>query len=215
MIRTQSDKAYVDLQTAAEILRGGGVCAFATETVYGLGADATDADAVLKIYETKGRPRFNPLIVHCASRDMAESLVGFDDDARRLADAFWPGPLTLVLPMRRGNGIADLVTAGLDTLAVRMPAHDLARQLIAATGRPIAAPSANPSGRLSPTRASEVVADYGGKVPVLDGGACAAGVESTILACRDGKVVQLRAGALAHADVESVLGSVGRSGQIG
>ncbi len=207
-----SDSALVDLETAAEILRSGGISAFATETVYGLGADATNADAVLKVYQTKGRPRFNPLIVHCASRAMAESLVAFDADARRLADTFWPGPLSLVLPLRQGAGIADLVTAGLDTLAVRVPAHEMARALIAAVGRPVAAPSANPSGRLSPTRAAEVIADFSGAVPVLDGGTCRAGVESTIIACRDGMVVQLRAGAIAHDAIEAVLGhAVGRA----
>lgn len=198
--------ALVDLKQAAEILESGGVCAFATETVYGLGADAGNADAVVKIYEIKGRPRFNPLIVHCATREMAESLVLFDDAARKLADAFWPGPLTLVLPLRRGAAIADLVSAGLDTLAVRMPAHELARQLIATVGRPLAAPSANPSGRLSPTKAEQVISDFDGSVPVLDGGVCAAGVESTIIACRDGATIQLRAGAITHDDIEQVLG---------
>jgi L-threonylcarbamoyladenylate synthase len=206
------DHAFVDLATASEILAGGGICAFATETVYGLGADATNANAVLRIYATKGRPRFNPLIVHCADRDMAERLVQFNEDATRLADALWPGPLTLVLPMKAGNGIVDIVTAGLDTLAVRVPAHRLARALIAAVGRPIAAPSANPSGQLSPTRAAEVVKDFDGKVPVLDGGDCAKGLESTIIACRDDIVVQLRAGAVAHDVIEKVLGrSVARA----
>lgn len=201
-----SDKGPVDLPTAAAILSRGDVCAFATETVYGLGADATNADAVLKIYETKGRPRFNPLIVHCTDRAMAESLVRFNADAARLADAFWPGPLTLVLPVRADSGIADIVTAGLETLAVRVPAHDMARQLIAAVGRPIAAPSANPSGRLSPTRAEEVIADYAGKVPVLDGGACTAGVESTIIAPTGDGIVQLRAGAVALDEISVLLG---------
>ena len=201
-----SETGFVDLPTAARILAGGGICAFATETVYGLGADATNPDAVLRIYETKGRPRFNPLIVHCAGREMAESLVRFDADAERLAEAFWPGPLTLVLPLRPESSIADIVTAGLDTLAVRVPAHETARALVAAAGRPIAAPSANPSGKLSPTRAGEVIADFGGRVPVLDGGDCRAGLESTIIACRAGEVVQLRAGAIAHDDVEAALG---------
>ena len=198
--------ALVDLKQAAEILKNGGVCAFATETVYGLGADAGNADAVLKIYQTKGRPRFNPLIVHCATREMAESLVVFDDAAQKLADAFWPGPLTLVLPLHNRSAVADVVTAGLDTLAVRMPAHEMARELIATVGRPLAAPSANPSGRLSPTRAEQVIADFGGAVPVLDGGSCSSGVESTIIACHDGAAIQLRAGALAHDDIEKVLG---------
>ena len=196
----------VDLETAARILGDGGLCAFATETVYGLGADARNADAVLAIYAAKGRPRFNPLIVHCASLDMAERYVVFDDVARRLAAAFWPGPLTLVLPMVPDNGICDIVTAGLDTLAVRVPAHETARRLIALADRPIAAPSANPSGTLSPTRAADVIAGFGGKVPVLEGGNCASGVESTIIASRNGQVVQLRAGAVPHEAIEAVLG---------
>ena len=203
---TPSITAFTDIETAARLLRGGDICAFATETVYGLGADATNADAVLKVYTAKGRPRFNPLIVHCADRAMAETLVVFDDNAGLLADAFWPGPLTLVLPIRPESGISDIVTAGLDTLAVRVPAHETARELIAAAGRPIAGPSANPSGTLSPTRAEDVVAGFSGKVPVLEGGTCTSGVESTILACRDGKVVQLRAGAIAHDAVEAALG---------
>ncbi len=206
MIELPSRHSFVDLETAAAILRDGGICAFATETVYGLGADATNADAVLKVYEMKGRPRFNPLIVHCKDRDMAETLVRFDADADGLARAFWPGPLTLVLPAKSDNAIAGIVTAGLDTLAVRVPGHETARALIARTGRPIAAPSANPSGRLSPTRAEEVIVAFGGSVPVLEGGACSAGLESTIIACRNGEAVQLRAGAITRDDIASVLG---------
>jgi L-threonylcarbamoyladenylate synthase len=137
---------------------------------------------------------------------MAETLVRFDADAARLAEAFWPGPLTLVLPMQPDNGIASIVSAGLDTLAVRVPGHETARTLIATVGRPVAAPSANPSGRLSPTRAQEVIAAFGGKVPVLEGGACSAGLESTIVACRDGEAIQLRAGAIAHDEIASALG---------
>lgn len=193
-------------EDAAAILAAGGVCAFATETVYGLGGDATNADAVLKIYQTKGRPRFNPLIVHCADRKMAKRLVAFDPVAKRLAKAFWPGPLTLVLPLRAKAGIADIVTAGLDTLAVRVPATESARALIKALGRPIAAPSANPSGKLSPTRAEQVRQAFAGKVPVLDGGPCVAGVESTIIAFDNGEAIQLRAGALARSDIEKRLG---------
>lgn len=210
MKTTQSDTSLdarrVDFDAAVKRLRNGEVCAFATETVYGLGADATNADAVLKIYQTKGRPRFNPLIAHCADRAMAEHLVAFDENAIRLAKAFWPGPLTLVLPMNLDNGVADIVTAGLDTLAVRVPAHETARALIAAVGRPVAAPSANPSGTLSPTRAKDVLDGFNGQVPVLDGGACTSGLESTILACTNDAVVQLRAGAIAHARIEAFLG---------
>ena len=194
-----------DIEHFAALLRDGGVAAFPTETVYGLGADATNSDAVLKIYETKGRPRFNPLIVHVADIAMAERYVEFSPLARRLA-AFWPGPLTLVLPMKQGSGLSDLVSAGLDTVGVRIPDHPLALALIRATGRPLAAPSANPSGKLSPTRASQVERAFRGRVPVLDGGACRAGVESTILAVHGDTVTQLRAGALAREEIERAIG---------
>ncbi|WP_417580205.1 L-threonylcarbamoyladenylate synthase [Pelagibacterium sp.] len=191
---------------AAAVLRDGGLCAFATETVYGLGADATRSDAVLKIYETKGRPRFNPLICHCADMEMAERYGIFSERARSIAAAFWPGPLTLVVPLRRGAGLSDLVTAGLDTVGLRVPAHPMARELIAALGRPVAAPSANPSGKLSPTTADHVRAGFGGKVPVLDGGPCQSGLESTIIAVDGETITQLRAGALARDDIEAALG---------
>ncbi|MGV3652284.1 MAG: L-threonylcarbamoyladenylate synthase [Devosia sp.] len=190
----------------AALLRRGEVVGMPTETVYGLAADATNPDAVLKIYETKGRPRFNPLIVHCADLAMAERFASFDDLARRLAERCWPGPLTLVLPLKDDAGLSDLVTAGLDTVALRVPAHPLALALIRAADRPIAAPSANPSGRLSPTTAQQVIDAFGGAVPVLDGGPCEAGVESTILAIRDGAATQLRAGALPRQDIEAAIG---------
>jgi L-threonylcarbamoyladenylate synthase len=189
---------------AAALLRSGKLCAFPTETVYGLGADATDADAVLSIYETKGRPRFNPLIIHCADLAMAETLAEFSPLARRLA-ALWPGSLTLVLPARAGNGLADVATAGLDSVAIRIPDHALALELIAAVGRPLAAPSANPSGRLSPTTAEQVRRGFAGKVPVLDGGPCRAGVESTIIRVEGERLVQLRAGAVAREEIERKL----------
>lgn len=191
---------------AAAILREGKVCAFPTETVYGLGADATNADAVLSIYETKGRPRFNPLIIHCADFGMAETLAEFPPLARSLAELFWPGPLTLVLKARPGNGLADVAMAGLDSVGIRIPAHTLARELIAAVGHPLAAPSANPSGKLSPTSAEQVRRGFDDRVPVLDGGPCMAGVESTILRVEGERVVQLRAGALAREDIEAALG---------
>lgn len=194
-----------DISRLAGLLKAGEVAAFPTETVYGLGADATNSDAVLKIYETKGRPRFNPLIVHVADLGMAENLVDFSPLARRLA-AFWPGPLTLVLPQKPGNGLSDIVTAGLDTVGIRIPAHPLALELIRATGRPLAAPSANPSGKLSPTTAEQVIRGFAGKVPVLDGGPCTAGVESTILAVTGDTVTQLRAGALARDEAERAIG---------
>lgn len=190
---------------AAALLRSGKLCAFPTETVYGLGADATDADAVLSIYETKGRPRFNPLIIHCADLTMAETLAEFSPLARRLA-GLWPGGLTLVLPARKGNGLADVATAGLDSVALRIPDHRLALELIAAVGRPLAAPSANPSGRLSPTTAEQVRRGFGGRVPVLDGGPCRAGVESTIIRVEGERLVQLRAGALARSEIERAIG---------
>lgn len=194
-----------NVEEAAALLRAGKLCAFPTETVYGLGADATNADAVLAIYETKGRPRFNPLIVHCADLAMAEAIAEFSPLARRVA-ALWPGSLTLVLPARPDNSIADVVQAGLDTVAVRVPDHHLALELISAVGRPLAAPSANPSGRLSPTTAEQVRRGFAGRVPVLDGGPCTAGVESTILRVEGERLVQLRAGAVAREEIERQLG---------
>jgi len=194
-----------NVDEAAALLRSGRLCAFPTETVYGLGADATDADAVLSIYETKGRPRFNPLIIHCADRAMAETLAEFSPLARR-ASALWPGSLTLVLPARPGNGLADVAMAGLDSVAIRIPDHRLALELIAAVGRPLAAPSANPSGRLSPTTAEQVRRGFGGAVPVLDGGPCRAGVESTIIRIEGDRLVQLRAGAVARDEIERRVG---------
>ncbi len=195
-----------DIENAAALLRAGQLVAFPTETVYGLGADATNADAVLSIYETKGRPRFNPLIVHCANMEMAERLAVFSPLAQRLAAAFWPGPLSIVLPLRPGHGLADVATAGLDTVALRMPDHPLALALLRTTDRPLAAPSANPSGKLSPTTAEQVRRGFGERVPVLDGGPCLSGVESTIIALDGDSLVQLRAGALAREEIERVIG---------
>lgn len=187
---------------AAALLRAGKLVAFPTETVYGLGADATNADAVLSIYETKGRPRFNPLIVHVADFAMAEKLADFSPLAAELAAKFWPGPLSIVVPLKPGHGLADVATAGLDTVALRMPDHPLALALLRAAGRPLAAPSANPSGKLSPTTAEQVRRGFAGGVPVLDGGPCQAGVESTIVAVTGETITQLRAGALAREDIE-------------
>lgn len=198
----------IDPKTVAEaaaILREGKLCAFPTETVYGLGADATDADAVLSIYETKGRPRFNPLIIHCANLAMAETIAEFSPFARRVAK-LWPGSLTLVLPAKPGNGLADVATAGLDTVAIRIPNHPIALELIATVGKPLAAPSANPSGRLSPTSAYQVRLGFASKVPVLDGGPCEAGVESTIIRVHGDRLVQLRAGAVARDEIEKHIG---------
>ena len=167
---------------AAELLRAGGLVAFPTETVYGLGGDARNDRAVAGIYAAKGRPQFNPLIVHVADLAMAERIAVFSDQARDIAQAFWPGPLTLVLPLRPEAGISDLVTAGLGTVAIRLPAHPLAHALLVAFDGPLAAPSANPSGKISPTRAEHVMDGLSGRIAgVLDGGVCAVGVESTIL----------------------------------
>ncbi len=194
-----------NINQAALIIKAGRVCAFPTETVYGLGADATNDDAVLSIYQTKNRPSFNPLIVHCADIKMAKALVEFSPLAKKLAQ-FWPGPLTLVLPMKKNTQISNIVSAGLDTLAVRIPANKTARELLKATGKPLAAPSANPSGQLSPTNAQMVKDSFNNKLPVLDGGACSDGLESTILAINNNEIIQLRAGALAREIIEQKIG---------
>jgi L-threonylcarbamoyladenylate synthase len=168
---------------AAAIIAAGGCVATPTETVYGLAADATNAEAVAGIYAAKGRPAFNPLIVHVADRRAAEAIAMFDRDARALADAFWPGPLTLVLPLRPDALIAGLVTAGLTTVAIRVPQHRAMQALLAACGTPLAAPSANASGTISPTRAAHVAASLGDRVPlIIDDGATSGGIESTIVA---------------------------------
>ena len=195
------------LRRAAQVLGEGGLVGLPTETVYGLAADATSGAAVAGIYAAKGRPRFNPLICHMADRAMAERHVEFSPLAGKLAEAFWPGPLTLVLPRRPSSDVASLTTAGLDTLAVRLPAGFAAR-LIARFGRPLAAPSANTSGRVSATRAQHVVDDLGGKVSlVLDGGPCPVGLESTIVKIDRDKATLLRPGGLSSADIETVTGA--------
>jgi len=174
-----SDAAIAE---AAALIAAGGCVAVPTETVYGLAADATDSAAVAGIYAAKGRPSFNPLIVHVPDLAAAERIALFDDAARDLATRFWPGPLTLVLPLRPDAGIASLVTAGLDTIAIRVPAHRAMQALLAATGKPLAAPSANASGGISPTRAAHVAASLVGRIPlVIDDGATPAGLESTIV----------------------------------
>ena len=175
---------YSDLAVAeaAALICAGGIVALTTETVYGLAADATDADAVARIYAAKGRPSFNPLIVHVADLAAAEAIAVFDAEARALAMRWWPGPLTLVLPLCRDAGIAALVTAGLDTIALRVPAHRAMQAVLAASRRPLAAPSANASNSISPTRAAHVAASLGERVPlILDDGPTRAGVESTIV----------------------------------
>ncbi|MFN3744813.1 MAG: L-threonylcarbamoyladenylate synthase [Hyphomicrobiaceae bacterium] len=196
------------IAAAAAALREGRLVAFPTETVYGLGADATNARAVASIFEAKGRPRFNPLITHIASTEEAARLVMMDARAQALAAAFWPGALTLVLRKRPDCAIADLATAGLETVALRVPSHPVAQALIRAAARPIAAPSANRSGHVSPTTAAHVEADLGDKVAIiLDGGPCPIGVESTVVDVSGPEAVLLRAGGVTRAAVEAVLGA--------
>lgn len=185
------------LARAVERLAAGGIVALPTETVYGLAADATDPAAVACIYAAKGRPGFNPLIVHVADLAAAAALVEFGDTARALAARFWPGPLTLVLPARAGNGIAPAVAAALPTLAVRVPAHPVIRAVLNALGRPLAAPSANASGTISPTTAAHVAASLGRRVPlILNGGPTPGGLESTIVAVDGDRVTLLRPGGI-------------------
>jgi L-threonylcarbamoyladenylate synthase len=192
---------------AAAFLGKGALVAFPTETVYGLGADARDDRAVARIFEAKGRPRFNPLIVHVPDLAAAGRIAVLNSDARRLGAAFWPGALTLVLPLRPEAGISPLVTAGLQTVAVRVPAHPVAARLLSAAGFPVAAPSANPSGKVSPTRAAHVIQGLGGRIAaVIDGGACAVGVESTIVGL-DGEARLLRPGGLPVEAIEACLGA--------
>ncbi|MBX7541511.1 L-threonylcarbamoyladenylate synthase [Qipengyuania sphaerica] len=177
---------------AAAILRDGGLVAVPTETVYGLAARADRADAAARIYEAKGRPSFNPLIVHVASLDAAREIAVFDDTAETLAVKYWPGPLTLVLPRRRDASLAPAVTAGLDTVAIRMPNHPVMRDILREIDFPLAAPSANRSGFISPTTAAHVLASLDGRIDaVIDGGACKAGVESTIVAVREGGEIEI------------------------
>ena len=193
---------------AAELLRSGGLVALPTETVYGLAARADSAEAVAAIYRAKGRPDFNPLIVHIGSVEQGEALAVFDDRARSLAAAFWPGALTLVLPLRAGANIAPAVTAGLATIALRCPAHPAMRAVLAATGLPLAAPSANRSGEVSPTTPAHVAASLGDRIElVLDGGACTTGLESTIVVLRQGGGWQvLRPGPVTEAQISAVIG---------
>jgi L-threonylcarbamoyladenylate synthase len=193
--------------SAVAALQGGALVGMPTETVYGLAADATSNAALTAIFAAKSRPRFNPLIIHVISASAAEALGEFTPGARRLARAFWPGPLTLVLPQRKPSPVADLATAGLDTIALRVPAHPIARALIGAFGKPIAAPSANRSGHVSPTTAAHVAADLGDRVAViLDAGPTGIGLESTIVGFGDGGPRLLRSGGLPRDDVERILG---------
>ncbi len=190
------------LKEAAALLRSGQPVAVPTETVYGLAADATNAQAVARIYAAKGRPDFNPLIVHVPDIAHARRLVAFNPVAEMLAAKFWPGALTLVLPSNPDNGIAGIVTAGLPTLAVRVPAHPVMQTLLELMGKPLAAPSANVSGTLSPTRAEHVMDSLSTKIPaIVNGGKCAKGLESTIIGYENGAPVLLRAGAISAEDI--------------
>lgn len=202
----------MSLAEAARLIRAGELVAFPTETVYGLGADATNERAVAKIFEAKGRPHFNPLISHVADADEAQRFVQWTETADKLAAAFWPGPLTLVLPRLKGSTIALLTTAGLDSVAIRAPAHPMALELIRAAGVPIAAPSANRSGSVSPTRAEHVAESLGERVSlILDGGPCIVGVESTVLDLTGETPTLLRPGGATREAIEAVIGPVALS----
>lgn len=198
------------IAAAARLLRDSGLVAFPTETVYGLGADATDGPAVARIFAAKQRPSFNPLISHLAEASAAAAFADLNPKAEKLAEAFWPGPLTLVLPRRADCAIADIASAGLDTVALRVPAHPVAHALLRETGRPVAAPSANRSGRVSPTRAEHVAAELGTQVDmILDGGPCEIGLESTVVRLNASGACLLRPGGITRAEIEGVIGQLG------
>ncbi len=200
---------HAGLQIAADTLRRGGLVAFPTETVYGLGGDATNDNAVAAIFAAKGRPSFNPLIVHFTDTQAAWDHVVPTLVAEKLAEAFWPGPLTMGLPRRERTPISLLASAGLDTLAVRVPAHETAHNLLMATDRPIAAPSANRSGGISPTLASHVSASLGHRIDaIVDGGPCHIGIESTVVAFSEEHTVLLRPGGITRNDIEAVIGPI-------
>ena len=204
VIRPATDDAIAE---AARLILAGEPIAVPTETVYGLAADATNPQAVARIYAAKGRPSFNPLIVHVANLAAAERIGVFDETARTLAEAYWPGPLTLVVPLRENSGIAALVTAGLSTIALRVPAHPVMQSLLAATGKPLAAPSANASGKISSTRAEHVTASLGDRISlILDAGPCERGIESTIVAVTGGAPRLLRRGPIAIEAIEEARG---------
>jgi L-threonylcarbamoyladenylate synthase len=205
----------LSIDEAARLIREGELVAFPTETVYGLGGDATNERAVAKIFEAKGRPQFNPLISHVLDAGEARRLVQWNDVADKLAARFWPGPLTLVLPRAKNSPIALLATAGLDTAAIRAPAHPMAQALIRAAGRPIAAPSANRSGAVSPTRAEHVAESLGDRVKlILDGGPCEVGLESTVLDLTTATPTLLRPGGATRETIEAVVGPVALSDAI-
>jgi L-threonylcarbamoyladenylate synthase len=200
----KADRAAI--AQGARVLADGGLVAFPTETVYGIGADATNGEAIARLYAAKGRPRFNPLIAHVPSAAAARAIAAFNAQASMLAQAFWPGPLTLVLPKTESRGVSDLATAGLDSIAVRMPQHAVAHDLLEAFGKPIVAPSANRSGHVSPTTAQHVLSDLAGRVDlIIDGGATSVGVESTIVSCL-GAPTLLRPGGVPRDAIERALG---------
>lgn len=204
---------HLDIKRAATLLRDGRLVSFPTETVYGLGGNALSDDAVASIYEAKGRPSFNPLIVHVRSLEDAAHYVVFNDIALTLAKHFWPGPLTLVLPRRADCPLSLLVSAGLDSVAIRMPAHPLAQALLHEAGIPVAAPSANRSGRISPTDAQHVQEELGDSIAmILDGGPCHVGIESTVVGVTDNLPIILRPGSITQADLEKVIGDVAVAG---
>jgi L-threonylcarbamoyladenylate synthase len=206
-VTTRTIKADNDAaEAAAQALRAGGLVAFPTETVYGLGANAADAQAIARLYAAKGRPSFNPLIAHVADRAAAEARGVFNADALRLADAFWPGPLTLVLPKTADCDVAELATAGLPSLAIRIPSHPFARAMLGAFGGAVVAPSANRSGHVSPTCAAHVQGDLDGRIDmIVDGGGVEVGLESTIVACLE-RPTLLRPGGISRRAIEQVLG---------
>lgn len=202
-----------DVQAAVAALKGADLVILPTETVYGLAADAGRPDAVARIFEAKGRPRFNPLISHVADAVAAERIAVFNEAARRLAEAFWPGPLTIVAPWREGSAVCDLARAGLDSVAVRVPGHAKARTVLDAFGGPVVAPSANRSGRPSPTTHADAMEETGAFAAVgLDGGPCAVGVESTVVSVLDGRVALLRPGSVTREEIEAVVGPLTDSG---
>ncbi|RTL55345.1 MAG: threonylcarbamoyl-AMP synthase [Bradyrhizobiaceae bacterium] len=207
-LATRTIKAGRDAaRAAASCLAGGGLVAFPTETVYGLGADATNADAIARLYLAKGRPSFNPLIAHVGTLAAAKKIARFNEHSLKLAQSFWPGPMTLVLPKAESCPVSDLATAGLETVAVRIPAHPVARDILEAFGKPVVAPSANVSGHVSPTTAQHVSDDLSGRIDlIVDGGPVDVGVESTIVGCF-GEPVLLRPGGLPRAEIERVLGA--------
>jgi L-threonylcarbamoyladenylate synthase len=213
MTATILPAAPAAIEEAARLLRAGALVAFPTETVYGLGGDALDERAVAEIFAAKGRPAFNPLIVHVPGLAEAEAHARFDARARRAAERFWPGPLSLVLPRRPESGLSLLASAGLDTVAMRAPAHPVAQALLRAAGRPIAAPSANRSGRLSPPEAAHAAAELGGRVAlILDGGRCQVGVESTVLDLSGERPALLRPGGVPVEALAAVLGPISLAG---